>query len=302
MDASSSLGQIASYSWDFGDGRFGSGVRATHTYARQGTYTVRLSIAGSGGGTATVSHAVTVPAGAAPAGTGQAGTLTVGSGASAPRVAWTARTFGAPVVVSVVPAPDVLVGRAKGSPVALALTVTTVDGAAVTRFSAPLEFTFPAAESGAVPAYSINGVSWTRMPRLAGTTLPSGFVDGWYRDRSGDVHVLTRHATYFGLLDRTVSVTHELRAAVRVAKRLDLRRSHTLRLRLTATLPSRVVIALRRGGHVIATIARTVRKGRARAFSLRVPRATGAGIARLAVTVTAGAERYRTARAVRLRG
>jgi hypothetical protein len=35
---------------------------------------------------------------------------------------------------------------------------------------------------------------------LFGTTLPEGQQDGYYRDAAGAVHVLTRHATYFGLL------------------------------------------------------------------------------------------------------
>ena len=35
---------IVSYAWDFGDGASGSGKTTSHTYARQGTYTVVLTV------------------------------------------------------------------------------------------------------------------------------------------------------------------------------------------------------------------------------------------------------------------
>lgn len=46
FDASASTddGQIVSYSWDFGDGRSGSGMRTTHSYDLAGTYRVTLTV------------------------------------------------------------------------------------------------------------------------------------------------------------------------------------------------------------------------------------------------------------------
>jgi PKD repeat protein len=35
---------ITAYSWSFGDGALGSGLRASHTYRRPGRYTVRLTV------------------------------------------------------------------------------------------------------------------------------------------------------------------------------------------------------------------------------------------------------------------
>ncbi|MFL5781610.1 MAG: PKD domain-containing protein [Thermoleophilaceae bacterium] len=46
-------GQIASYRWDFGDGKHAAGRLATHAYARGGTYRARLTVTDDDGATAT---------------------------------------------------------------------------------------------------------------------------------------------------------------------------------------------------------------------------------------------------------
>lgn len=56
-------GSITGYSWSFGDGSPGAaGVAPSHAYGSPGTYNVTLTVAGSDGLTATVSHAVTIVA------------------------------------------------------------------------------------------------------------------------------------------------------------------------------------------------------------------------------------------------
>jgi YVTN family beta-propeller protein len=48
-DASSPLGQIASWDWDFGDGTQSSDAAPTHSYSAPGQYTVSLTVTNSGG-------------------------------------------------------------------------------------------------------------------------------------------------------------------------------------------------------------------------------------------------------------
>jgi PKD repeat protein len=60
FNASASVVTNGSFSWDFGDGTSGTGVRPTHQYTRAGTYTVVLVVANDSGQTAAVSHTVPV--------------------------------------------------------------------------------------------------------------------------------------------------------------------------------------------------------------------------------------------------
>jgi len=56
-----SMGNIDTYTWDFGDGRTSEEQNPSYTYDRQGTYTVMLTVAGPGGtATETKSDIITV--------------------------------------------------------------------------------------------------------------------------------------------------------------------------------------------------------------------------------------------------
>ncbi len=58
--SSDSDGTITGYIWSFGDGATGSGARPSHTFARPGTYTVRLSVSDAAGASAATASTVTV--------------------------------------------------------------------------------------------------------------------------------------------------------------------------------------------------------------------------------------------------
>ena len=51
FDASASLGEISSYTWDFGDGTKGEGKSPKHIYTKNGVYTVTLSVSNAAGRT-----------------------------------------------------------------------------------------------------------------------------------------------------------------------------------------------------------------------------------------------------------
>ena len=54
-------GSISAYRWDWGDGTAaGSGVRASHTYTRAGSYTVRLTVTDNAGATASATTTATI--------------------------------------------------------------------------------------------------------------------------------------------------------------------------------------------------------------------------------------------------
>jgi PKD repeat protein len=59
-------GTLVSYSWNFGDGGTASGVRASHTFSKEGTYAVTLTVMNDLGLQASTTQYVTVGAGAAP--------------------------------------------------------------------------------------------------------------------------------------------------------------------------------------------------------------------------------------------
>jgi PKD repeat protein len=53
-------GSIASYDWDFGDGKSGTGQKPAHTYASAGDYDVKLTVTDNRGGTDSVTHTVSI--------------------------------------------------------------------------------------------------------------------------------------------------------------------------------------------------------------------------------------------------
>lgn len=54
-------GTIASYTWNFGNSKAGTGINPSYTYSFGGTYTVSLTVTDNEGLTGSVSHSVNVP-------------------------------------------------------------------------------------------------------------------------------------------------------------------------------------------------------------------------------------------------
>jgi len=59
-DSSDPDGTIAQYSWDFGDGKTGSGIRASHVYETAGTYQATLTVTDEKGSSASASRTISV--------------------------------------------------------------------------------------------------------------------------------------------------------------------------------------------------------------------------------------------------
>ena len=82
-------GTVASWAWDFGDGSTGTGPRATHTYAKDGTYTATLVVTDDDGATGRATSTLTVTAAQLAADT-FARTVSGGLGTADQGGAWTA--------------------------------------------------------------------------------------------------------------------------------------------------------------------------------------------------------------------
>jgi hypothetical protein len=178
-----------------------------------------------------------------------------------------------------------------GGTAAVRVTVAAADGSAVTAFAIPLDLQFPDAPVAVAPAYSHDGLTWTAIPHLMGsTTLPSGWPDGWYRDASQTLHIVTSHATYFALLTPQSTVVKALRLTFSTKRVVSLRHTRTLVLRAGSTLPATLSITLRRGSTSLGTWHPTVTAAM-RTIRISLPRAAlRAGRESLVLRATAAAE------------
>lgn len=161
----------------------------------------------------------------------------------------------------------------------------------MTAFDQPLDVAFAAAPAGIVPAYSTDGTTWVEIPRIPSPpVLPAGWPDGWYRADDGVLHVLTRHATLFGLLASRSTVVKALRLGFKTPSRITPSRRPVLVVRLSTTLPGTVTVTLRHAARAVGSW--HLHAGTAsRAVRLVLPlRARAPGTYRLTVLERAGGE------------
>lgn len=103
-----------------------------------------------------------------------------------------------PQDVTVSIAPAVTSVEAATGVVAIKVTITDSAGAAVTHFDKPLGLSLGKVASDTTAAYSQEGLVWTVIVKLEGTTLPPGVHEGYYVAADGSLIILTDHLTYFG--------------------------------------------------------------------------------------------------------
>jgi hypothetical protein len=135
---------------------------------------------------------------------GASASLTAANGEgeiNVPAGAWTGAPAGDWLVVRIDPRPAAPVGggfEAVGD-IYDVTAYWALAGTPVHTFSKALDLTIPNAGGAVVPATFENGAWRAIAPVPSGTSLPSGWVDGFYTTGT-DVHVLTKHLSSFSLL------------------------------------------------------------------------------------------------------
>jgi hypothetical protein len=130
----------------------------------------------------------------------------VGSGDGKATAAWPDGTFAAPAAVTL----TVIAAQSSpgfGAPVdAVQLSALQVDThQPLTSFAAPVTVHFVPLASGAVPAFSPEGVTWTAIARLTAAGLPAGAASGYTRQGDGSVDIQTRTPGFFALFADTIA-------------------------------------------------------------------------------------------------
>jgi hypothetical protein len=200
------------------------------------------------------------------------------------QVAWPAKAFAGPVTVGVTTSPAAASFAAGTTPIRL--QVTDAAGKPVTSFREPLEIVF--APGSGTPGYSRDGRTWTAIPRITGPRLPNGYADGWFAAADGSIHVLTTHATDFGILAKGAKIAPALRLTAVSTKRQGAK----LMVRVATSLPARIQVRLQGAS---ATAVRTS----STSLTLRIPAQCATKACTLVVRATAGGET--AARTVRVR-
>lgn len=80
----------------------------------------------------------------------------------------------------------------------ISIKVISAAGVPETHFDRPLTLSIGKKTVASVPVYSEDGITWSLIALVPGTTLPDGWSEGYYIDDSGSVVILTHHLTIFG--------------------------------------------------------------------------------------------------------
>jgi hypothetical protein len=222
-----------------------------------GTTTQTTSSSASSDGTAATTSAQTKTASLR---SGKSGSLTVGTGSEAVTVRWPKAGVAGTVLTVAQTAPKIPGSHGLPATTAAVQLVLRRGDSLVTHFGAPFDIGFPAAPSNVVPAFTVDGVHWKAIPALGSASLLTGLTDGYYRDSEGALHILTLHATIFGLLRSGTglkAVPEPLALGYRISASLPLT-ARKLPVDVEGTHAGVLTVRLTRAGRDVASWRRTL--------------------------------------------
>jgi hypothetical protein len=187
---------------------------------------------------------------------GKPGSLTVGAGSEAVTVSWPKNHLGGATLTALPASPKIPGSHGLLATTAALQLVVESEGTPLKHFAEPLDISFPGAAGNVTPAYTEDGNHWFRIPAIGSSSLLSGLGDGYYRDSQGALHILTRHATIFGLLS---SGTGLKPAQEPLALGFRLTPAHgKLSILVEATRGGKLTVELRKSGKTVGSLSRTV--------------------------------------------
>ena len=101
------------------------------------------------------------------------------------------------ILISIAPA--MTSNDAAAGAMTIKVSATDSSGAIISHFDKPLILNLGPVGARGIPMFSEDGIEWTPIQKLSGTTLPDGIQEGYYIGVDGSTVILTRHLTYFGM-------------------------------------------------------------------------------------------------------
>jgi hypothetical protein len=146
-----------------------------------------------------------------------------------------------------------------------------------------------------MPAYTVDGNHWYVIPSIGSSPLLPGLEDGYYRDSQGALHILTRHATIFGLLSSGTGLK-PAQEPVAFGLRVTPARGK-LSILVVPTRGGKLTVELRTAGKTVGSMNRTV-PAAPRTFQLPV---AAKGKLQVVVDLRAGGKRVAQSTSVQMR-
>ncbi len=78
------------------------------------------------------------------------------------------------------------------------ITSVALDTSLITVLKKPIEISIPAGASDTFPAWSVDGLTWTKLVKLQSESLPAGVQAGYFVEKDGRIAVLSDFLALFG--------------------------------------------------------------------------------------------------------